>query len=137
MLAGLGNANESHAPKYLRDRRRLHPSCGGDRLPEAASASVRPHHCRAQRGLGAGRRLWRSSPLASPQLRTRDLSILPDRRQERLMKAKSIALIGSGLTMIDALIGARRDGFSGIATIVSRRGQLPRRHAAKGVEPLE
>jgi uncharacterized NAD(P)/FAD-binding protein YdhS len=56
---------------------------------------------------------------------------------KRLMKAKSIALIGSGLTMVDALIGARRDGFSGTATIVSRRGQLPRRHAAKGVVPLE
>ena len=56
---------------------------------------------------------------------------------ERLMKAKSIALIGSGLTMVDALIGARRDGFSGTATIISRRGQLPRRHAAKGVVPLE
>jgi uncharacterized NAD(P)/FAD-binding protein YdhS len=56
---------------------------------------------------------------------------------ERLRTAKSIALIGSGLTMVDALIGARRDGFSGIATIVSRRGQLPRRHAAKGVVPLE
>jgi uncharacterized NAD(P)/FAD-binding protein YdhS len=56
---------------------------------------------------------------------------------ERLMKAKSIALIGSGLTMVDALIGARRDGFGGTATIVSRRGQLPRRHAAKGVVPLE
>jgi uncharacterized NAD(P)/FAD-binding protein YdhS len=56
---------------------------------------------------------------------------------ERLRTAKSIALIGSGLTMVDALIGARRDGFGGIATIVSRRGQLPRRHAAKGVVPLE
>jgi uncharacterized NAD(P)/FAD-binding protein YdhS len=39
--------------------------------------------------------------------------------------------------MVDALIGARRDGFGGIATVVSRRGQLPRRHAAKGVAPLE
>src|SRR5262245_4126105 len=56
---------------------------------------------------------------------------------ERLRQAKSIALIGSGLTMVDALIGARRDGFGGTATIVSRRGQLPRRHAAKGVVPLE
>ena len=56
---------------------------------------------------------------------------------ERLRAAKSVALIGSGLTMVDALIGARRDGFGGIATIISRRGQLPRRHAAKGVVPLE
>jgi uncharacterized NAD(P)/FAD-binding protein YdhS len=56
---------------------------------------------------------------------------------EQLMRAKSIALIGSGLTMVDALVGARRDGFNGTATIISRRGQLPRSHAAKGVKPLE
>ncbi len=56
---------------------------------------------------------------------------------ERLMKAKSITLIGSGLTMVDALVSARRDGFNGTATIISRRGQLPRPHAAKGVKPLE
>ena len=29
------------------------------------------------------------------------------------------------------------DGFSGTATILSRRGQLPRPHAAKGVVPQE
>jgi uncharacterized NAD(P)/FAD-binding protein YdhS len=56
---------------------------------------------------------------------------------ELLMKAKSIALIGSGLTMVDALVSARRDGFKGKATIISRRGQLPRAHAAQGVKPLE
>ena len=51
---------------------------------------------------------------------------------ERLASAQSIAVIGSGLTMVDVLIGARRDGFQGIATIISRRGQLPRPHAAEG-----
>ena len=56
---------------------------------------------------------------------------------ERLTRAKSITLIGSGLSMVDTLVRARRDGFTGTATIVSRRGQLPRPHAAKGVEPLE
>jgi uncharacterized NAD(P)/FAD-binding protein YdhS len=54
---------------------------------------------------------------------------------ERIASAQSIAVIGSGLTMVDVLIGARRDGFQGIATIISRRGQLPRPHAAKGVVP--
>src|SRR5262245_36235883 len=44
---------------------------------------------------------------------------------ERLMKAKSIALIGSGLTMIDALIGARRDGPSGESGTVDLRSGRP------------
>jgi uncharacterized NAD(P)/FAD-binding protein YdhS len=50
-----------------------------------------------------------------------------------MVRAKSIVLIGSGLTMVDVLFGARREGFQGVATIVSRRGQLPRSHAPKGV----
>ncbi len=54
---------------------------------------------------------------------------------DRLARARSIALIGSGLTMVDVLMSARREGFQGIATIVSRRGQLPRPHAPKGVVP--
>jgi uncharacterized NAD(P)/FAD-binding protein YdhS len=56
---------------------------------------------------------------------------------EQLTKAKTIAFIGSGLSMVDALIGVRRDGFTETATVVSRRGQLPRPHAARGVVPLE
>jgi uncharacterized NAD(P)/FAD-binding protein YdhS len=48
-----------------------------------------------------------------------------------------MVLIGSGLTMVDVLLSARRAGFSGTATIVSRRRQLPRPHAAKGVVPQE
>ena len=57
--------------------------------------------------------------------------------RERVSKAKSIVLIGSGLTMVDAPFAVRRDGFSGIATVFSRRGQLPRPHAAKGVVSQE
>ena len=57
--------------------------------------------------------------------------------RERFAEAKSMVLMGSGLTMVDVLLGARRDGFSGTATIVSRRKQLPRPHAAKGVVPQE
>jgi uncharacterized NAD(P)/FAD-binding protein YdhS len=56
---------------------------------------------------------------------------------ERVAAAKSIAFIGSGLTMVDVLQSARRDGFQGKAIVISRRGQLPRPHAAKGVVPTE
>jgi uncharacterized NAD(P)/FAD-binding protein YdhS len=60
-------------------------------------------------------------------------SVAPD----RLVAASQIALIGSGLTMVDVLAAARRDGFQGTALVVSRRGQLPRPHAPKGVVPKE
>ena len=60
-------------------------------------------------------------------------SVAPD----RLASARQIALIGSGLTMVDVLLAARRDGFHGTALVVSRRGQLPRPHAPKGVVPKE
>jgi len=56
---------------------------------------------------------------------------------ERLASARSLALIGSGLTMVDVLLGARRDGFQGKAIVISRRGQLPRTHAPKGVVPQQ
>lgn len=55
--------------------------------------------------------------------------------REQIARAKTMALIGSGLTMADVLLSARREGFSGTATIISRRGQLPRPHAARGVVP--
>jgi uncharacterized NAD(P)/FAD-binding protein YdhS len=57
--------------------------------------------------------------------------------REQLASSKTMALIGSGLTMVDVLLSARGDGFSGKATIVSRRGLLPRPHAAKGVVPQQ
>ena len=52
---------------------------------------------------------------------------------DRIAKAGSMALIGSGLTMVDMLLAARREGFHGNAIVISRRGQLPRTHAPKGV----
>lgn len=54
-----------------------------------------------------------------------------------LAAAKHIALIGSGLTMVDVLMAARREGFQGTFTVISRRGQLPRQHAPKGVVPQQ
>ncbi len=56
---------------------------------------------------------------------------------ERLARASRIVLIGSGLTMADVLLSARRDGFQGNALVISRRGQLPRPHAPKGVVPQQ
>jgi uncharacterized NAD(P)/FAD-binding protein YdhS len=56
---------------------------------------------------------------------------------ERSAAASSMVLIGSGLTMVDVLLGARRDGFQGKAIVISRRGQLPRTHAPKGVVPQQ
>jgi uncharacterized NAD(P)/FAD-binding protein YdhS len=60
--------------------------------------------------------------------------ILPPKR---ISRASTMALIGSGLTMVDVLLSARRDEFQGKVTVISRRGQLPRPHAAKGVVPTE
>lgn len=60
-----------------------------------------------------------------------------DLASEQLAKAKSMVLIGSGLTMVDVLLQARRDGFQGTATVISPHGQLPRPHAPKGVVPRE
>jgi len=56
---------------------------------------------------------------------------------ERFARAATIVLIGSGLTMADVLLSARRDGFQGKAIVISRRGQLPRPHAPKGVVPRQ
>jgi uncharacterized NAD(P)/FAD-binding protein YdhS len=56
---------------------------------------------------------------------------------ERINGASTMALIGSGLTMVDVLLGARRDGFQGKVTVISKHGQLPRPHASKGVMPRE
>ena len=56
---------------------------------------------------------------------------------ERINGASTMALIGSGLTMVDVLLGARRDGFQGKVIVISKHGQLPRPHASKGVVPRE
>jgi uncharacterized NAD(P)/FAD-binding protein YdhS len=71
----------------------------------------------------------------SPSAATGALAPFERLASDRLASAKSMALIGSGLTMVDVLLSARRDGFQGKAMVISRRGQLPRPHAAKGVVP--
>ncbi len=47
-----------------------------------------------------------------------------------LKSAGSVALIGSGLTAVDALLSLHDIGFQGNVTIISRHGLLPRTHAA-------
>jgi uncharacterized NAD(P)/FAD-binding protein YdhS len=56
---------------------------------------------------------------------------------ERINRAGNMVIIGSGLTMVDVVLGARRDGFQGKVTVISKHGQLPRPHASKGVVPRE
>jgi uncharacterized NAD(P)/FAD-binding protein YdhS len=74
-----------------------------------------------------------------PQTKSMRGALAPYERlnSERLVGASSIVLIGSGLTMVDVLLTARREGFAKTALIISRRGQLPRIHAPKGVVPQQ
>lgn len=46
-------------------------------------------------------------------------------------KAERILLVGTGLTMVDAVIGLERAGFRGDLVAVSRRGTLARSHGPK------
>ncbi|GAA4018141.1 FAD/NAD(P)-binding protein [Sphingomonas swuensis] len=61
--------------------------------------------------------------------------------QERLAQAaandETLLLIGTGLTMIDVMLSLDGAGFAGRAVAVSRRGQLPRAHAAHDPAPVE
>jgi uncharacterized NAD(P)/FAD-binding protein YdhS len=41
-----------------------------------------------------------------------------------------VALIGSGLTAVDALVGLRANGHQGVVRMISRRGLLPAQHAS-------
>lgn len=74
-----------------------------------------------------------------PQVKSRQGALAPYERLsgERFASASSIVLIGSGLTMVDVLLTARREGFTKTAFVISRRGQLPRIHAPKGVVPQQ
>ena len=72
-----------------------------------------------------------------PGLSLGALSPYGDVRGQSFARAKSMALVGAGLTMVDALLAARRGGFQGVATVISRRGLLPRPHAPEGVPRYE
>jgi uncharacterized NAD(P)/FAD-binding protein YdhS len=53
---------------------------------------------------------------------------------ERVPRSGRVLLVGSGLTMLDALVTLERRGFSGRYTAISRRGLLV--HARREVVPL-
>lgn len=56
---------------------------------------------------------------------------------DSLKTAQSVALIGSGLTAVDAVLSLLDIGFSGRITIFSRHGLLPKVHAAPQVWDLQ
>jgi uncharacterized NAD(P)/FAD-binding protein YdhS len=60
-----------------------------------------------------------------PQNYFSDPWMLPD----SLKKEKSVALVGSGLTAVDAILSLLDIGFSGSITIFSKHGLLPMAHA--------
>lgn len=66
----------------------------------------------------------------SPSIRTHPQNYFPDpwTLPHSLKTSKSIALIGSGLTAVDAILSLLDIGFSGAITIFSRRGLLPKVH---------
>jgi uncharacterized NAD(P)/FAD-binding protein YdhS len=61
-------------------------------------------------------------PASIPTGALAPFAVLPP---ERFVNAKSMALKGSSVTMVDVLSSARRAGFQGKAIVISRRGQLP------------
>lgn len=54
----------------------------------------------------------------------------------RLDPDRPILIVGTGLTMVDAVAALRRHGFPGRIVALSRRGLLPRPHAATAPWPL-
>src|SRR5262249_4527107 len=52
---------------------------------------------------------------------------------ERLRRAARVVCVGSGLTMVDAVISLRCAGFPGEIVALSRRGLLPGSHARQAV----
>lgn len=51
---------------------------------------------------------------------------------QRIFTDETICLIGAGLTTIDVIVGLKKKGFRGKIIVISRRGNLPKRH----VDPL-
>lgn len=55
--------------------------------------------------------------------------------EEELTRASDIVLVGSGLTMVDALLRLRRQGCAARITIISRHGLLPLPQLARSPSP--
>ncbi len=54
----------------------------------------------------------------------------------RLQPNQPVLIVGTGLTMIDAVVSLRRRGFGGPIVALSRRGLLPNTHAPAAALPL-
>jgi uncharacterized NAD(P)/FAD-binding protein YdhS len=53
---------------------------------------------------------------------------------QKILTNETICLIGSGLTTVDVIVGLKKKNFSGKIIIISRRGNLPKKHLIKSSE---
>lgn len=53
---------------------------------------------------------------------------------QKILTNETICLIGSGLTTVDVVVGLKKKNFSGKIIIISRRGNLPKKHLIKSSE---
>jgi len=68
--------------------------------------------------------------LNSPNL-VKQIWDFPKTFHEKNFTNEAICLIGSGLTAVDAVVGLSKKKFTGKVYIISRRGNLPKKHFAK------
>ena len=72
--------------------------------------------------------------LNSPNL-VKQIWDFPKTFHEKNFTNETICLIGSGLTAVDVIVGLSKKNFTGKVFIISRRGNLPKKHFAK-IHPL-
>ena len=83
-----------------------------------ANGNSRPRH--PQLGMGvADHKGWWASPYKSERW--------PD-----IQRAGHIVILGSGLSMIDALVTLKRESYDGDVTVLSPHARIPHPHAAQG-----
>lgn len=70
------------------------------------------------------------------QRRHNGLDPFDSRSFKDAQNARSAAIVGSGLTMVDTLLSLRAAGFSGIIDVYSRHGRLPESHAPAGAPKM-
>jgi uncharacterized NAD(P)/FAD-binding protein YdhS len=71
--------------------------------------------------------------LNSPNL-VKQIWDFPKTFHEKNFTNETICLIGSGLTTVDVIVGLKKKNFSGKIIIISRRGNLPKKHLIKSSE---
>ena len=72
--------------------------------------------------------------LNSPNL-VKQIWDFPKTFHEKNFTNETICLIGSGLTAVDVIVGLSKKNFTGKVFVISRRGNLPKKHFAK-IHPL-